>query len=458
MALSISLSHDEGTQFTPGSIVLGVVKLTNHEDQIIESCKMDFRGQSSAFLNQNYGDMGSSRADVVSKTYLFSRHLDLYIGEGLHRKGTHVWPFAFRIPLFAAPRLVSPGSKELFYPKNRWRGDFVVDRRQAHPPPPSMHEAGKFVCNVRYTLEAALSYRVSAAGKGKSLQASCSVPVQNLEMSPRVSARDEWVYMIHRHTLRCSIADSSHQHHFRRLRIFRRKSQHLDPEVKLCVSVLLPKEIEIKERQTLSVPVACTMEQLLTADGPKRPVVGRDLDLVVHSFKLSLFRHTEVRAGCHNSSSIRKFFTRKGTCIVPVSLANSSEPNREENSPNPIIKLSNIVDLSISKHYLVPDFSTYNIARFHTIEMQFSLMYGGKKNKFALRNVPIRVIPQTEGELESRLNEALEPDDEFGCDLVGIQWRNYRGSTGRSDYEALGLPSDGGDDRCPSFPPPAYTV
>ncbi|KEF52061.1 uncharacterized protein A1O9_12051 [Exophiala aquamarina CBS 119918] len=458
MALSISLSHNDRTQFTPGSMVLGVVKLTNYEDQIIDSCKMDFRGQSNAFLSQNYSDIGSSRADVVSKTYLFSRHLDLYSGEGLHHKGTHLWPFAFRIPLFAAPRLVPPGSKELFYPKSRWRGDFVVERHKAHPLPPSMQERGKFACNVRYTLEAVLSYRVSGATKGKKLQASYSIPVQNLEMSPRISAGDEWIYMIHRHTLSCAIVDSSHQHFLRHLRIFPWKDKHLKPEVKLCVSVLLPKEIVIKERQTLSVPVACTMEQPSEADGPKPRVVEQDLDLVVHSFSLSLFRHTEVRAGCHHSSSVRKIFIRKGTCIVPVSRTSSSDPNGAENSPNPIVNLSNIVDLSIPRQSLAPDFSTYNIARFHTIEMRFSLIYGGKKNKFALRNVPMRVIPQSEGELESRLNEGVEPDDEFGCDLVGIQWRDYRGTAGASGCDPLGLASDFDDDLCPAIPPPTYTV
>lgn len=49
MALSISLSHGEGEHFTPGSMVLGVVQLTNHEDQIIESLMIDFRGLSSVF-------------------------------------------------------------------------------------------------------------------------------------------------------------------------------------------------------------------------------------------------------------------------------------------------------------------------------------------------------------------------------------------------------------------------
>lgn len=458
MALSISLSHGEGEHFTPGSMVLGVVQLTNHEDQIIESLMIDFRGLSSVFLNQNYSDMGSLSSDAMSKAYLFSRHLELYSGEGLHHKGTHVWPFAFRIPLFAAPRLVPPGSKEAFYPKYPWRGDFVLEPHRAHPLPPSIEQNGRFVCTVRYSLDAALSYRLSAATKPKKLQASRSISVQKLELSPRTSPGGGWVYGNHRHTLCSSIADSWYQYLRRPLLVLRRKDKHLDSDTKLCFSVLLPKEIEMKEQQTLSIPVACTMIHLAEGDGVHPTAMERNLDLVVHSFKFSLFQHTHVRAGCHNSSSMRKILTRKGTCIVPVSHKSSLQSGEAENSLDAIVNLGNIVDLSIPRNGLAADFSTYNIARFHSLELRFSLSYGGKKNKFALRNVPIRVVPQFGGELECRLRAGLEADDEYGCDLAGIQWRDYRVNAGSSEYDALGFAAGGDDDIYPEIPPPRYTA
>ncbi|KAK5188005.1 hypothetical protein LTR92_011793, partial [Exophiala xenobiotica] len=201
MALSINLSRDEGKPFTPGSMVLGVVKFTTYEDRNIESLNIDFKGVAKAFLNQNYGDLVVSRTDYVSKSYLFSRHLDLYRGEGIQHRGTYAWPFAFRIPLFAAPRAVPPGSKESFYPKHPWKGDLALS---AHPLPPSMNQNGKFVCTVQYGLEATLVHSPAATTQAKSRsekkQASRIVPVESLDMSSNTHSGDDWPYTIHRHT------------------------------------------------------------------------------------------------------------------------------------------------------------------------------------------------------------------------------------------------------------------
>ncbi|KAJ9602020.1 hypothetical protein H2200_013380 [Cladophialophora chaetospira] len=458
MALSISLYHDEGKQFTPGSLVPGVVKFTNYEDQIIESLKIDFRGHSNVFLNQNYGDMGIPREDAGSRAYLFSRHLDLCSGNVVHQKGTHVWPFAFRIPFFAAPRIVSPGSKDFYRPTHPWRGDFALERDRPHPLPPSIQAKGKFVCNVRYTLDAALAHRRLTATKSTEVRSSRSVPVQSLEMAPRNSPGGDWVYMTHRQPLRCPRPKLSRRLFRRRFSNFRQKDQPSEPEAKLCFSVLLPKEIEVKERQALSVPIACTMEHSSGLEALKPQMPAQVSDLVVHSFKLSLLQHTHVRTGCQTSSSTRKILTRKGACIVPISRTSTSASTGAANSPYSTVNLSDVVDLSLTRHTLAPDFSTYNIARFHSLEVRFCLIYAGKKNKFTLRNVPIRVVPQSGGELERRLSEGLEADDEYGCDLAGLQWRGYRGSTGRSEYNALGLRSDENDDLCLGSPPPAYTV
>lgn len=458
MLLSISLSHDEGEQFTPGSMVLGVVNLTDYEDQIIESLKIDFRGHSTVFLNQNYGDMGVSRTDAGSRAYLFSRHLDLYSGNVVHSKGTHVWPFAFRIPLFAAPRIVSPGSQDFYRPTHPWMGDFGLERDRPYPLPPSMQAKGTFVCNVRYTLDAALSHRRPTATKSTEVRSSRSVPVQNLEMAPRNSPGGDWVYMTHRQPLRFPRAKPWRRLFRQRFSNFHQKDRPSEPEAKLCFSVLLPKEIEVKELQALSVPVACTMEHSSGLESLEPQIPAQISDLVVHSFKLSLLQHTYVRTGCYSSSSTRKILTRKGTCIVPVSRTSTSASTGPAKSPYSTVNLSDVVNLSLPSHNLASDFSTYNIARSHSLEVRFCLIYAGKKNKFTLHNVPIRVVPQSRGELERQLSEDLDADDEYGCDLAGVQWRGYRASTGGSEYTGLGLPSGEDDDLCPESPPPAYTV
>lgn len=465
MALSIKLSHDEGKPLTPGCMVLGIVKFATHEERIIESLNIDFKGLTKVFLNQNYGDLVVSRTDYVSKSYLFSRHLDLYSGECIQHKGTYAWPFAFRIPLFAAPRAVPPGSKDMFHPKHPWKGDHAL---VAHPLPPSMKQGGKFVCAVQYDLEATLVHRPPATNhlkrKGNRLQASRTISVQNLDMTCRTQLGDDWPYTIHRHAMCCRLGRSSYLPVRRLIPIPSKRSAHPTSEAKLFFSVWLPKKLEIKEQQALFVPISCTMgssttaQELLPSTDEQRP------DLVVCSFKLSLVQHTEVRAGCHTSSIARRIFIRKGSCTVPVAYREPSASQTATDTPASSVNLCDATDMSLAAELLAADFSTYNIARFHSLEVSFRMRYGKKNHKFTLRNVPLRVVPQSGRELERRLSEGLEEDDEYGCYLTGIQWQDYSGSTsGTGDHateflQAIMEESGGDSDWVSEIPPPAYTA
>ncbi len=464
MALSIRLSHDEATPFTPGSAVLGVVKLTTHEEQIIESLDIDFRGLTKVLLNQNYGDLVVSRTDYVSKSYLFSRHLSLYGGDSIQYKGTYAWPFAFRIPLFAAPRAVIPGSKESFFPKYPWKGDLALD---VHPLPPTMVQTGKFVCTVQYVLEATLLQRPAAPNHRKSkdnkVQASKRISVQNLEMpSPTYSGSDV-PYIIHRHKMPSPSAESSHRSVQRLLPIFR-KGLCPKSEVNIRFSVFLPKKLEIKEQQSLSIPVSCTMDNSPASQELLSSAVDRCPNLIIYSFKLTLVQHTHVRAGCHTSSLKKRIFTRKGSGILSIAYTNTSASQPVGNTPTSSVNLCDNADLSVPAGLLGADFSTYNIARCHSLEVFFWMKYERKKHKFTLRDVPIQVVPQYSSELERRLSEGVEEDDVYGCDLAGIQWRDYTGSasgmtSGVAGISQAVIEDSGGDgDVIPATPPPAYTV
>ncbi|KIX95746.1 uncharacterized protein Z520_08454 [Fonsecaea multimorphosa CBS 102226] len=462
MTLTISFSHDESKPLTPGSMVLGVVKFMNYEDQVIESLSLTFKGQTSVFLNQYYGDLVSPRTEYASKSYLFSRHLDLYSGECIQHKGNYAWPFALRIPLFAAPRSVPSWSKELFNPKHPWKGDLAL---QPHPLPPSMQQNGKFVCTIQYILEAKLVHRPpptnNSESKGREVKSSRTVSVQNLEMPGHSAPGLNYPYVSHRHTVRCPLGESSHWPVRRLLPMLHKKQPPTEPEMNLCFSVLLPKKLELKEHQTLSIPTSCTMNSSTATEELASLTVDASPDLVIHSFKLSLFQQTHVRAGCHTGLSTKCILARKGSCRVPISRISKSVSETAIDTPTTFVNLCDIVDLSVPVEILASDFSTYNIARCHTLEVSFSLEYRGKKYKFTLRRVPIRVGPRSGGELERRLSEGLEMDDEYGCDLAGIQWREYGRTSGfdaGSPRQAIPLVIEGFDGDVPATPPPAYTA
>ncbi|KAJ9636473.1 hypothetical protein H2204_005306 [Knufia peltigerae] len=465
MALSIKLSYDEEKPLTPGSMVLGVVKFTTSEDRAIESLDIDFKGRTKVFLNQNYGDMVVSRTDFTSESYLFSRHTNLYSGERIEYKGTYSWPFAFRIPRFAAPRAVPPGSKDSFYPIRPWKGDAAL---VAHPLPPSMKQSGKFICSIQYSLDATLVYQAPAANhikrKGAKLEASRSISVQSLDMTCCTQPADDWPYIVHRHTMCCALGRSSPRPICRLIPILPKISAHSAPEVKLFFSVWLPKKVEIKEQQAFFVPISCTMDS--SAAGQElSPLTDEQCpNAVVCSFKLALMQHTHVRAGSHTSSSSQRVFIRRGSVTVPVSHKSSSATQTTTSTPTSSVNLCDATDMSLPPDLLNADFSTYNIARLHSLEISFRMKYGKKKHKFTLRDIPLRVVPQSERELDRRLNEGIEEDDEYGCYLIGIRWQDYRANTSctgdhtRELLQAI-IAEPGGDGDCVlEIPPPAYTA
>lgn len=464
MALSVSLSCDEET-LTPGSTVLGVVNFTNYNEQIIESLTLDFKGLSSVFLNQYYSDMVSARTDYSSETYLFSRHLNLYSGDVLQHKGKYAWPFAFRIPLFAAPRYFPMWSKELFRAKYPWKGDLALE---PHPLPPSMRQTGRFTCTVQYFLEATLVHRPTGMNhvkcKGRKLYASRTISVRNLEMPPRTIHDGDWPYAVHRYKMHRRLLEPSHRHVRRILPLFCREEsdQFHESEVELCFSVLLPRRFEIVTQQALSIPVSCTVDGLVTTQEEGSSSVGQFPDIIVRSFKLSLVQHIQVRAGSHTSSSSKRIFTRKGSCLVPVSRMNRATSETAASTAAPFVNLADAVNLFVPGDLMAPDFSTYNIARSHTLELSFRMQCGSRKHKFMLRRIPLKVVPHSGMLLERRLSEGLEADDEYGCNLAGIRWRDYRHSTrgtgaGTPDLLHAAREYPGVDcDIDPGIPPPPY--
>ncbi|EXJ72441.1 uncharacterized protein A1O5_04945 [Cladophialophora psammophila CBS 110553] len=249
----------------------------------------------------------------------------------------------------------------------------------------------------------------------------------------------------------------------------RRRSESTNPasppKVELHISVVLPKRIILEDHATtrLSVMVAASSHPVTESNNdntngsteeqtpPKTSRHSlRHANLITSSFKLSLVQHTHVRAGCHRSSSERRIFVRTGSCILPVTLrgastssslleqprpatkfsadqgggsssSSSSSNSSNSNGPPPpqpeeevSIDLAKITDLTLpSTLALVPDFSTYNIARSHSLDVQFEMRYGEKRFKFSLRKIPLRILSPAcyYAEEEDHQHTDLRPGD-----------------------------------------------
>ncbi|KIW94550.1 uncharacterized protein Z519_04526 [Cladophialophora bantiana CBS 173.52] len=420
MSLSISISNDDGKPFLPGSPVLGVVKLVTYDDQPIGELSITFRGRASVLLIHSYGDMTTSRKDYQSVGYLFSQYLNLYQGKYTHRKGSYMWPFAFCIPISAAPRAVAPNSTDFFHPEHPWKNDRPLG---FHPLPPSMSHGGRFHCSINYTLEATLAQPArTPISLNKTLTASKEVQVQPLPHQTELDIGDDWPYTNYRHKLQCNIKNVSGACSRGILSSLGRCIRGVKAEdrknLEIYISVRVPKRILLTE-QPLSLIVSASAHSIAKGSQPESVPLGNHL--TVKRFKLSLWQYTHVRAGRHHSSSTRRVFVRQSSSPLAVSETPSLGPWQAEcsdaqTSGVTATNLADIADLSVPATILVPDFSTYNIARSHSLEISFKMQYLNKKFSFCLGNIPIRLLPNkhvSAGQTEMRPEEPSVNESEL---------------------------------------------
>ncbi len=402
MSLSIKVSNDKGKPFLPGSLILGVVELVLNDDQPIGELAINFNGRTQVLLVQAYGDMATSRRDYKSVGYLFSRHLNLYQNKYTHRQGEYIWPFAFRIPVSASPRALSPESKDFFHPERPWRSDYNVD---LHPLPSSFSYGGRFICFVEYTLHATVT-RPSRTPISicKCLSADKAIPVQALSQEPHVDLCSKGPYTTYRHNVQCKLENPSSTMGRSFWSTFCQSQRWFRPmqsrNLGLQVFVRLPRTIVLEKQAMLPVLVAATAHAINSDGTSQQYLYSGNLyhkNLVIRSFKTSLFQLTQVRAGCHRASAEQRVSVRKGSCIVPLSGSAISSPGASEVSDRDTgaavhVNLADITGSTIPTTTLTPDFSTYNVANSHFLNISLKIEYANKRFKFHLRHIAIRVL------------------------------------------------------------------
>jgi Arrestin (or S-antigen), N-terminal domain len=400
MALSIVLSNDEGVPFTPGSLVLGVVKLVALSDQPIGSVAISFVGRSKVLLVHSYGDMTTSRSDYKSCGYLFCKNLNLYSGKYTHPKGTYVWPFVFRIPEFAHSNLDGyTDMGDTFDHRPPWRGSDNFDH---HPLPPSMDHTGAFNCSVEYLLHATLirppkPYIAFSnnVGVSKFIQVDC--PPERIDPE----AGNEWPYETYHRNFHIRCTDPSTSMKNRVVLMIRRSAQgsmEAAPRPKLGIQlcVLVPKIVGTRPDTTIPIllSVTCLSKTGAKKDGCLAEVPFPSPTIRIKRFTISISTHTRVRAGCHFPVEKRKVFLGKGACEIPLTGDTSGGEVSNEPTPFPTnsVNLGDIANVRFPHGRLVPDFSTYNIFRAYCLDLRFKVGYAHKTFNFAIRDIPVRVV------------------------------------------------------------------
>lgn len=370
MSLSIVVSNTQ--TYNPGSLVVGIVKLDTVSDQDIGSVSVSLTGRGKVLLIHNFGDMTTSRNDYQSCGMLFRRELVLYRGKYTHSKGSYSWPFAFQIPELTDPPLPEY-DKPPFSAKPPWR-------HSSHSLPPSMKVRGSFVCSVEYLLEAAHVHcqNVVTGSLTRTIKASREIHVKSLS---EVSTNDGcWPYTIFHQYLRLRPAN--------KLRALIKNQKSNKISLRLCI--LVPKTLSLDGSPVPLVVSAafCGLQDHKTNIGEQirslAPTVG------LKGFKIIIEVHTKVRAGCHSLECIKSTTLGAATCDVPM-LGDLSS-HTELLPPTKSIILGDIADISPVDKALVPDFSTFNIARSHTFKLKLHIRFGRKDFKRTLGDMPIKVL------------------------------------------------------------------
>jgi hypothetical protein len=404
MALSIILSQDASTVYTPGSVVSGTVKLTAATEQAIESVTIFFTGQCKVLLIHSRGDMVMSRTDYRSCGHLFSQHLTLYRGKYTHREGTYMWPFAFRIPTFAHPTFLPgpDGRGNFFERKAPWRG---TNYPEPHPLPPTLDYQGAFLCSVEYVLHATLvrppnSY-ISLRNNldvSKRILVQCARAQQALEL-PAGS-----LHHIRQRTFHIQSLERTTSHQRRILSSLGHAAKRAInspeiPQLSFTLSVFVPKVLEEKSDKPIPILISATHHRQRQGSqcGPEDVDVALPIIQVKH-FALFVIVHTHVRAGCHELSEKKKLSLGTGACEIPVAKEHPVNGLLDSSNESPLsngnlVNLGDVANIRVDPIRIIPEFSTYNIFRAYSLELKLHLVCAGKSMKFEFRDITVDILP-----------------------------------------------------------------
>lgn len=388
MALSITLSQQEGHVYSPGGLVPGIVKLVTASDQPIGDVIISLAGRSKVLLISCYGSVAPN-SDYKSIEYFFYRGQSLYHGQHAHRAGTYVWPFVFQLPDFTEPDV------------GRCRLDSGVTTCQRLPS--SMNHYGSFHCGIEYVLEAShiLPRKDHKTLPNNDLHVSRHIKVRQSGGAPCLEVDSERPYQVYNHDCRIRSSPRSLGTRFTSLirqtpHSSRRGSDAGFREIR--ISLLVPKRLESTSELPLPIFVSAFSEDQGQGENNEPQDMDHAQPIVhIRRFVAWIVVKTAVHVGKHHSSTSNRIRLAKGSCDVTItrSADKSGLPRYTEDPeamPTAVVNLGQVADWCLLSSLTVPDFSTGNISRTHSLELKFCMEYMGNRFKFTSAKMPFVVV------------------------------------------------------------------
>lgn len=387
MALYIVWDEGVDTHCHPGSVLSGNVRLSAARQQSVGQVAITFAGRCKVVIERSNGQ---SRTYHHSKGYYFYQRQQLHQGEFTFQAGTYNWPFRFVMPAYADKGLVQSlnGKGDMFRHNPPWRG---TGAEELHPLPATF--SGPKRCNVEYYVKAELSQ-----------QGLFSLPIKDevmLNFQPLMagSSLSPALYTSKRcfpiRTLKLLPEDSEERRSFRhRLKgVFQSSSL---PQLDLCVEVTIPRRA-VATRGT-AFPCLVSVSRSATAVEDPRQVPPSSV--ILRRFELELRSHTEARV-----RSLRDH--KRDTTVMGMGVGGSiriqnADLTSEQTKPasgtdhgTAIIETDigaiNRVQMPAG---ITPDFSTYNIAHYHTITLKLRLECAGESMDCDMRDLKLEITPE----------------------------------------------------------------
>lgn len=398
MILSLELT-DPPPIYRPGDMIAGIVKLTTPRCVLIDIVAIGFHGFSRAmFLSPQ--DLSLSNNNPQSTNCFLSKHQQLCLGSRTFGSGSYTFPFVIQIPEDCDGGVKSYLKNERFRLIKSEQYSPCYPHSQ-HQLPPTMRHRNSFQCSIEYVLQASLvAMEQDGRGSCAKLQARREIRLGSLARREATADIVTTPYIYHTQSFRKLAKNPLSVIRTQIGAALHRRSVHFPTEAEanfdIKISLWTPKSSVADKKNPILIHLSAQFETETYSDEQRPPV--STVSHLPSSLKISRFSvilNEELRAEVEGQ--VRKRKTREVLYEGSYNLAiRRSRDDELVSGPEQIPLVSNLAELSEEKDtgkLRTPDFSTENIVRSHSLDVKLHVEYMGKRVRFTLQDIPIRILP-----------------------------------------------------------------